>query len=142
MAYAHCLLGARNEDLATLFGVKRQTIDNWIKTYPEFKEAILKGRDEADAIVVQRLYARAKGYSHPEEKVFCNQGEIITHTTTKHYPPDPTSIIFWLKNRQPMLWRDKHDLNVGLEQDAIERILSLFPKDYADKIRSELAKMN
>ena len=25
----------------------------------------------------------------------------------EHYPPDTTACIFWLKNRQPALWRDK-----------------------------------
>jgi hypothetical protein len=28
-------------------------------------------------------------------------------TTTKYFPPDPPSIFFWLKNRQPDSWRDK-----------------------------------
>jgi len=30
--------------------------------------------------------------------------------TTKHYPPDATSAIFWLKNRQRDKWRDKQDV--------------------------------
>jgi hypothetical protein len=27
--------------------------------------------------------------------------------TMRHYPPDTTACIFWLKNRRPDLWRDK-----------------------------------
>ena len=27
----------------------------------------------------------------------------------EHFPPDPTSMIFWLKNRQPDKWRDKRE---------------------------------
>ena len=27
---------------------------------------------------------------------------------TERYPPDTTAAIFWLKNRRPDLWRDKH----------------------------------
>ena len=30
---------------------------------------------------------------------------------TKHYPPDPTAAIFWLKNRQPDTWRDKVEVD-------------------------------
>ena len=28
----------------------------------------------------------------------------------EHVPPDVTACIFWLKNRRPDLWRDRHDL--------------------------------
>ncbi len=29
--------------------------------------------------------------------------------TIKHYPPDTTACIFWLKNRQRDKWRDRLD---------------------------------
>jgi hypothetical protein len=32
---------------------------------------------------------------------------------TKHYPPDTTAAIFWLKNRRPSEWRDKVDMNAN-----------------------------
>jgi hypothetical protein len=102
-----CLLGATDEFLADYFEVAVATIYNWKSSHPEFLEAIKKGKERADLEVAESLFQRAKGYSHPEEKVFNNQGEIITHQTTKHYAPDPTAAIFWLKNRQPKQWRDK-----------------------------------
>ena len=36
-----------------------------------------------------------------------NQGEIVTHQTTKHYPPDTTAAAIWLNNRKPDRWRNK-----------------------------------
>ena len=33
--------------------------------------------------------------------------------TTKHYPPDTTAAIFWLKNRQKSKWRDKQDHEIS-----------------------------
>lgn len=56
------------------------------------------------------MFERAIGYSHPEEKVFCNNGEVIVHKTTKHYPPDTQAGIFLLTNRQRSRFRDKKDL--------------------------------
>ncbi len=53
------------------------------------------------------MYERATGYSHAEDKIFNDGGEPLIVPTTKHYPPDATSAIFWLKNRQPAKWRDK-----------------------------------
>ena len=47
------------------------------------------------------------GYEHKEDKIFNNNGEALVVGTTKYYAPDTTAAIFWLKNRQPELWRDK-----------------------------------
>ena len=110
LAFNYCLLGAKDTQLAEFFNVTEQTINNWKKDHPSFFESIKKGKQDADAEVANSLFHRAKGYSHPEVKVFNNQGEIVTHDTLKHYPPDPTSAIFWLKNRQPKLWRDKQEI--------------------------------
>lgn len=108
-AYKLCLLGSTNEDLANFFNVAVSTIGKWISEIPEFSDALKKGREIADSNVANRLYQRALGYEHPEEKVFCNNGEIISATVTKHYPPDPVAAIFWLKNRQRKKWKDKPD---------------------------------
>lgn len=61
------------------------------------------------------LFQRAVGYSHPEEKVFQYNGEIITHMITKHYPPDTQAAQFWLRNRQPERWKEMTagDVNVN-----------------------------
>ena len=60
-----------------------------------------------DKQVERALFERACGYKHPEDKIFCHEGEITIQPTIKHYPPDPVSMIFWLKNRQKDKWRDK-----------------------------------
>ena len=33
--------------------------------------------------------------------MFCYEGQVIVEPTIKHYPPDTTAAIFWLKNRKP-----------------------------------------
>ena len=38
----------------------------------------------------------------------------------KHYPPDSTAAIFWLKNRQPKVWRDRVEQKVVLSEDFDE----------------------
>lgn len=99
--------GLTDQELATVFDVDVRTIGNWKKD-PAYFQALKDAKGVADSIVERSLYERANGYSHPEEKVFMRpSGEIIRTTVTKHYPPDPTSIIFFLKNRRPDQWRDR-----------------------------------
>ena len=64
----------------------------------------------SDGEIAQSLFSRAMGYSHPEVHISQFEGRIIKTEITKHYPPDTTACIFWLKNRRPDLWRDVHRL--------------------------------
>lgn len=108
-AFNYCLLGATDEDLARFFGVSTQTINAWKSSHSEFLDAIKRGKDEADAKVAASLYNRALGYSHPDLDLKVVAGQIVGTPIIKHYPPDPTSAIFWLKNRQRAKWRDKQE---------------------------------
>ena len=112
-AYKYCLLGADDRRLAELFEVAESTVNNWKNDYPEFLDSIKKGRDIADAEVGKSLYDRAMGYSHTEDKIFVHDGVPVIVPTIKHYPPDATSAIFWLKNRQPAKWRDTQNIEVS-----------------------------
>lgn len=105
LAHNYCLLGATNEQLAKCFDVAVSTVDKWIAEIPSFSGALKTGRMQADAKVAQSLFHRATGYSHPEVHVSNFQGQITLTPITKHYAPDPVSMIFWLKNRRPDLWR-------------------------------------
>lgn len=125
------LLGATEEEIAVAFGVSRRTIMTWEQKHEKFKQAILEGRLIADAQVGQRLFQRATGYSHPEDKIFCPKGsqtidDVIVVPTPKHYPPDTTAAIFWLKNRRPGEWRDKQDIeHTGKDGGPIEQKTTL-----------------
>ena len=133
IAYKLCLLGMTNDELAKYFEVSPATIDNWIAEKPGFLGSLKAGREEADSNVSDRLYKRAIGYSCPEEKVFCNNGEIISTTIIKHFPPDPTSAIFWLKNRQRGRWRDKIPDNIEENTDAEPVVIEFVVQDASKK---------
>lgn len=115
-AYKLALLGATDKELADFFGVCEKTINNWKKAFPEFLQSLKRGKIQADAEVAEKLYQRAKGYEHPEVKVFCQEGEIITHEVVKHYPPDTGAAMAWLKNRRKAYWRDSHDFTTDGEK--------------------------
>lgn len=115
-----CQLGATDRDVAEFLGVAEYTVRRWSARYPEFCAALKVGKAEADARVEQSLYRRATGYTHEEEKVFCNaDGKVTRVKTLKHYPPDTTACIFWLKNRNPAEWRDRMDFGGDGESAAV-----------------------
>lgn len=105
-----CKLGATDKDLADFFGVTEQTINNWKLAEPLFFESLKRGKMLADANVASALYHRATGYSYEAVKIFNHEGVPLEVPYVEHYPPDPTSMIFWLKNRRPDLWRDKREV--------------------------------
>ena len=102
--------GFTDSEVADFLGITQRTIDNWKKDHPEFFQSLKDWKYEADGKVEMSLYERACGYSHPEERLTFRDGEELIVKTTKHYPPDSTSCIFWLKNRKKEEWRDKHDV--------------------------------
>lgn len=111
MAQAHCRLGATDDDLADLFGVSTSTIRNWISRHRAFAEAVSAGMLQVfSPRVVRSLAQRAIGYvvDTVENKVM-RDGSIVRYGVRKHYPPDVTACIFWLKNRMPEDWKDVQD---------------------------------
>jgi hypothetical protein len=119
-----CRLGATDAELADFFGVSEQTINTWKKEHPQFLEALNEGKTQADARVVASLFSRATGYSHPDTHVSVYEGVPTLTPITKHFPPDVTACIFWLKNRNPAAWRDRseveHSGQVGFAEKLVK----------------------
>lgn len=112
-----CRLGAIEKDLAEFFNVAETTIDNWKINHPEFLGALKNGKGFSDDRVERSLYERATGYTCPETKVLIVKGKVEKVEMFKHYPPDTTAMIFWLKNRKKEQWRDKQDHDVTIVND-------------------------
>ena len=112
--------GLINPQIAAELGISGDTLWRWRKKYPEFDQAIKKGKQTPDDKVVDSLFQRATGYSHAEDKIFQFEGHPVVVPTTKHYPPDTTACIFWLKNRRPEEWRDKQEVLNTFDDAAIK----------------------
>jgi hypothetical protein len=96
-------LGGTDRDLAEALEVTPQTIANWHKAHAEFFET-KKSKEFADARVERAMFHRAVGYD-------------LSDGT--HIPANPTSGIFWLKNRRPDRWRDRQPEPASLSDQAI-----------------------
>ena len=107
--------GLIDKQIAAILDIGEVTLNEYKKTWPEFLKSLKRGKEKADAQVVKSLYQRATGYEHEEIQLFQYKGQIIPAKVIKHYAPDPVSMIFWLKNRQPDEWRDKQELEHTLK---------------------------
>lgn len=117
--------GRTDEEIAKRIGVDPSSLYNWKRRFPQLKEALQKGKAVIDFEVEEALIKSALGYEYTE-KVITKQGddEPVVKFITKHAPPNPTALIFWLKNRKPGTWRDTYNQIVNAKvnvKDASER---------------------
>ena len=114
LVYKLCLLGAIDTEISDILGIRTSTLNNWKRMFPTFMESIKKGKAIADSNVAATLYRRSIGYEFmevtTETDVSGDAPVVKTRKTTKHLAADPTSMIFWLKNRRPDLWKDRREL--------------------------------
>lgn len=100
--------GLIDEQIAQNIGIRAATLYEWKKRFPQFSEALKKGKEIVDRQVENALLKRALGYEYEEIKEKFEGGVLTERTVTKkEVVADTTAQIFWLKNRKPDTWRDK-----------------------------------
>jgi len=116
-AKALCWHGATDAEMAQFFRVAISTLALWKVAYPEFSDALKTDKSTADDRVERSLYQRALGYTCEETDIRVIEGQIVKTELLKHYPPDVTACIFWLKNRRKEDWRDTPDVGGAHNED-------------------------
>lgn len=118
-----CAMAAMtNHEIATYFGVKVETLNEWIARDPEFAIAMRLPRDLADERVEKALFHRAVGYSFAAEDIHVSATGTVTRVPViKHMPPDVGAATFWLKNRRGHLWKEKQDIDLTGTLDVTQK---------------------
>jgi transposase-like protein len=98
--------GATVAEFADAVGVTDRTIRNWFAAYPEFAKAFKVNAASFDERVERALVERALGFEVDTEEIRVVNGEIVRVPVHKHFPPDVTACIFWLKNRMPHKYKE------------------------------------
>lgn len=117
--------GLTQQQIADNLGINVDTLIEYKKKYPDFSEALKKGKEVVDIEVENALLKRALGYTITlyEEKV---DKDGCVHNLKKdvHVPGDTTAQIFWLKNRKPKNWKDKQN-SENTSDDVNNRIIKI-----------------
>ena len=142
-----CQRGATMAELAQAFNIANCTLYDWINRYPDLHEAIQIGVDVFNPRVERALAERAIGFfvTLREEVKDPETGKVIAPAKRQYYPPDPTSIIFLLKNRMRDKYKDVHKVENDLHLKTSEEcrieirkdILELQAQGYDPKIIDE-----
>ena len=122
--FKYCLAGLTDTQIANLFEISEATLNNWKNEYPEFLESLKRGKEDADSNVASMLYKKAVGYKE-KRQVPIKVRETTNGESSKekveiievedYYPPETSAQIFWLKNRNPQMWRDKREVEMEVE---------------------------
>jgi hypothetical protein len=131
--------GATDLEMIAALGISPQTFYNWRGKYPEFKEAVQRGKEITDIRVENAMLKRALGYRYdevtrePQPVIDRETGKIKkdefgepimelqpVKVVTKEVHPDTTAQIFWLKNRQPDKWKDRRVLDANVSTKGFE----------------------
>lgn len=119
--------GLNDKEIADKMRVHISTFYDYKNRFPEFSEAIKKGKEIADYEVENALFKRAKGYTYKEvTKKNIDGNMTITKEVVKEIAPDVGAIAFWLKNRKPDKWREKDKETSNEEKGVI--IIDDLPK--------------
>lgn len=102
--------GVLDKDIAQVIGIHPQNFSAWKGSYSEFADALVEAREAPTKLIETALFRSAVGYTHNDEKIFVSKhGKVTRVPTIKHYAPNPTSMLFWLKNKAPKVWREMQD---------------------------------
>jgi len=101
--------GATDEMIAERLGIAVSTLYNYKRNYPQFRNAIVKGKEVVDYAVENALLGKALN-------------------------GDVTAQIFWLKNRKREKWKDRYDADVDI--DATERVIIVDDVYKADEMKN------
>lgn len=130
--------GARDIDIAKKIGISKVTLYEWKKRFPEFAEALKKGKDEYDDEVEETLYNLTQGYYVDEEVVEIREdaagNKILHRKKTKRYiPPSVTAIIYWLQNRRGDTWKTRASEHQNKQLQLNQKRLELEKEKQEDK---------
>ncbi len=106
--------------IAAKLGIHIDTYYVWQKKFPEFSEAIKRGKAVSNVDLLQAMKKSAEGYFVEEEEMIVNldrdkNPKSYSKVVKKRYiAPSTTTQIFLAKNRMPEDFRDvnKHEVDV------------------------------
>jgi restriction endonuclease Mrr len=115
--------GLTEDQICKNLGISRQTANEYKKLYPDFLDALKKGKEPFIAEVENALAKRALGFEYEETKTYIKveEGKEVKYQerVKKYCPPDVAACSILLKNKDRGNWSD-NPMKVDLERELLE----------------------
>ena len=136
-------LGLTDKQVANNIGIGLATFYDWKVRYPQFTEAVKKGKDYIVYEVENALAKSAIGYDTEETVTdisIAKDGTKVQHIkkVKKHVAPNATSAIFFLKNKRPEEYRDRVETAISGSIETANRPLEKISDEQLEKIAGQL----
>jgi len=126
---AWCRDGLTEKSICHNLGISEQTFNIYKHEHPELCEVLRKGKEVIDITVENALYRRCIGFQYDEvtsertpvrddDGIITGYEMIITKKVTKTVLADPVSCQWWLRNRKPIQWHDRREVETKIEVHA------------------------
>jgi len=103
--------GFMDEKIAKMLGICRKTLHNWKILYPEVDDALTRGKENPNEIVINDIFICAHGYYYTEEVAKFYRGKWHKTTVRKYKPKSELAQIWMSKNCCG--WRDRHEIDLN-----------------------------
>lgn len=132
--------GVNAEDIIKNLGIGKTTWYEYIDKHPMLAELVKWSRSVIISRVENSLLRAATGYEFEEIKTIVEEDKNGKKKTRiekvkRHQPPNPTAMIFYLKNRAPNEWNDRREILIDTKAAELERkqlFLDMIDADVVD----------
>ena len=125
--------GLSNDQIAKKIGVSRSTLQAWKVDFPDFSDALARGREPYDVEVENAMHDLCLGYTAKVRKTFklrhveyddlghkVREWETLeTGIDEVHVPANVNAQKFWLANRRPDVWRERREAEAAERPNAL-----------------------
>ena len=121
--------GLTDKQIAHNIGVNERTFTRWKSEHESIMSVLKNGKEVIDRQVENALLKNALGFEYEETKTIMEitpngERKQRIEKVKKYSPPNPTSQIFWLKNRKPHEWRDRTETEISAENTKANTALT------------------
>lgn len=137
-----CTQGLTNDVISDKLGISEATWYEYMNEHPTLAELVKLGKSVMDSQVENSLLRAALGFEFEEVKTIIEEDKNGKKKTRvekvkRYQPPNPTAMIFWLKNRKKDEWNDRRELIVDTKENEEERkrlFLEMIDEEVSDGV--------
>jgi len=138
LIFRYLVDGLTEVEICKKINISTSAFATYKNQHAELRDLLKEGKGRPNAKVEQALYKSAVGYEYDEQKITTDEsGKVKVEKITKYMPPQSTSMIYWLKNREAKKWRERRDPFEVDNEDRMKDVTDEQLDDEIEKLRSD-----